>query len=88
MERPCLGPVGTAYPKQPPKPAKLGGRGKAADLTQGGLFGEMFPLSLNSTIIAVYGITTLQGSSSSHADGWFYTDFYLFHHLLKNTANE
>ena len=94
MDRSYLGPVGSPYPSQSLEPAKFGGKGKAANLPQGGLLGRTFPtrcppaVSLNSIIIAVCGIHDLSNNSSPSADGWFHTDFYLFHHLLKNTANE
>jgi hypothetical protein len=45
-------------------------------------------------IVAVCGIndgpanTSTQGNAGPQNDGWFFSDFYLFHHLFKEVAND
>lgn len=37
---------------------------------------------LRSRIVAVCGITDVDNLASPELDGWFFSDFYLFHHLF------
>ena len=72
--------------------AAFGGYGK----TEGELYGELldrgFPAlcppapSVNTTIVAVCGPNDYNGNAGPKQDGWFFSDFYLFHHLFKGTA--
>ncbi|KAI9371983.1 hypothetical protein BJX61DRAFT_543127 [Aspergillus egyptiacus] len=39
----------------------------------------------NTRIIALCGANNWHDNASPQADGWFFSDFYLFHHLLEDT---
>ncbi|EFR01091.1 hypothetical protein MGYG_04095 [Nannizzia gypsea CBS 118893] len=39
-------------------------------------------ISPTSRVVAVCGVTDYDGQASPSVDGWFFSDFYLFHHLL------
>jgi hypothetical protein len=66
-------------------PTAFGGRGRKAG-KYGGLLGVEFssrcPPSIEprNRIVAVCGINDL-AVSSPQGDGWFHSNFYLFHHL-------
>lgn len=40
----------------------------------------------NTRIIALCGANDWHDNASPQADGWFFSDFYLFHHLLEDTG--
>jgi hypothetical protein len=69
------------------KPTDFGGWGRGAGL-DGGLTGVEFsarcppPLRRRTRIVAVCGINDFRNASSPQEDGWFHSDFYLFHHLF------
>lgn len=76
-------------------PSDFGGFGKVAGLQKeekGGLKGISFisrcPPDLNplTRIVAVCGITDYREDAAPDADGWFLSDFYLFHRLLKGVG--
>lgn len=68
-------------------PAELGGWGRGAG-EDGGLgnikFSSRCPPTIwpSTRIIAVCGANDYKGASSPLHDGWFHSDFYLFHHLF------
>lgn len=74
------------------EPAKLGGFGKDQSEPQGGLQGRVFrsrcppDVAPSTRILAVCGPNDYQDNASPEQDGWMFSDFYLFHHLLKNTS--
>ncbi|KKZ67182.1 hypothetical protein EMCG_07127 [[Emmonsia] crescens] len=39
----------------------------------------------NTRVIALCGVTDFRNNASPKADGWFLSDFFLFHHLLQNS---
>ena len=43
-------------------------------------------VTLDTIIIAVCGPNDHGNNASPSADGWYFSDFYLFHHLLRGTA--
>lgn len=51
-------------------------------------FGSRCPpvVTPDTTIIAVCGPNDKEDNTSPVKDGWFFSDFYLFHHLFQNTA--
>lgn len=76
-------------------PSDFGGFSKVAGLPneeQGELneisFISRCPPDLNPStrIVAVCGITDHLGLAAPDKDGWFFSDFYLFHHLLKGVG--
>ena len=81
-------------PSEQVEPAALGGFGKIADLPSGGLQNMRFdsrcpPIVVPATIvIAVCGPNDYADNASPDKDGWFFSDFYLFHHLLQGTAQQ
>lgn len=42
----------------------------------------------NTRTIALCGANDWNGSPTSRKDGWFFSDFYLFHHLLEGTGKQ
>jgi hypothetical protein len=76
------------------KPAEFGGHGKetGGPSTAGGLrdreFVSLCPPDIqpNTRILAVCGINDFNNSSAPSEDGWFHSDFYLFHYLLRDRA--
>lgn len=78
------------------EPAKYGGygQGTAPDAAQmrGGLLGKTFNsrcppiVTPDTTIIAVCEPNNFQGNAGPEMDGWFFSDFYLFHHLFQGTT--
>jgi hypothetical protein len=40
----------------------------------------------NTRIIAVCGISDIQGMANPSLDGWFFSDFFLFHYLLQDSG--
>lgn len=50
----------------------------------------------NTKVIGICGISdwnakndpSLPGTADPHKDGWFFSDFYLFHHLLKDVSSD
>ena len=69
------------------KPTDFGGWGRKAG-PDGGLTGVEFSSRCPPTIkpctriVAVCGINDFRNASSPEDDGWFHSDFYLFHHLF------
>jgi hypothetical protein len=69
------------------KPTDFGGWGRKKG-PNGGLldveFSSRCPPTIepHTRIVAVCGITDFNNSSSPQEDGWFHSDFYLFHHLF------
>jgi hypothetical protein len=69
---------------------KLGGYGRGEGYL-GGLKEEEFSslcppdVQPNTRIIAVCGASDTKGFGSPDQDGWFFSDFYLFHHLLEDS---
>lgn len=74
------------------EPEKLGGHAKSFNLPKGGLIGKTFsaqcpPAIVSGTrIVAVVGPNDFRDNASPEADGWFFSDFFLFHHLLKGIS--
>lgn len=74
------------------EPEKLGGYGKEPNLPKGGLIGKTFnaqcpPAVVKGTrIVAVAGPNDFRDNASPEMDGWFFSDFFLFHHLLKEVS--
>lgn len=74
------------------QPTQDGEYGQEDNKPQGGLLNKSFKsrcppiVTPDSTIIAVCGPNDYLGNASPEKDGWFYSDFYLFHHLLRGTA--
>jgi hypothetical protein len=56
------------------------------------LFGIKFParcmpnISRKTRVVAVFGITDIEGRAVPERDGWFMSEFYSFNHLLWNAA--
>jgi hypothetical protein len=73
------------------KPTAIGGYGRQAG-RDGGLtnveFSSRCPpdISSHTRIVAVCGINDYHNASSPTKDGWFHSDFYLFHHLFSSTC--
>lgn len=76
-------------------PAEFGGYGKKAGLPAeeiGGLKDVSFvsrcppDLSPSARILAICGTTDHKNDAAPENDGWFLSDFYLFHHLLKGVG--
>jgi hypothetical protein len=73
------------------RPADFGGYGKQTGLAEmkGGLRDKEFrsycppDVQPSSRIIAVCGINDFGDAASPAKDGWFISDFYLFHHLFR-----
>jgi hypothetical protein len=40
----------------------------------------------NTRIIVVCGISDIQGMANPSRDGWFFSDFFLFHYLLQDSG--
>jgi hypothetical protein len=78
-----------AYP-QSLNPADLGGFGRGEGYL-GGLkedeFSSFCPPDVQpgTRIIAVCGASDTKGYGSPDRDGWFFSDFFLYHHLLENS---
>lgn len=76
------------------QPTQYSGHGKASDETLGSLIGHSFnsrcpPVVTQDTIvIGVCGPNDYKNNASPLADGWLFSDFYLFHHLFYGTAME
>ncbi|MCJ1401666.1 hypothetical protein MMC11_004883 [Xylographa trunciseda] len=76
------------------KPAEYGGFGQLKKEPLGGLKECAYPslcppaVTTNTIIIAVCGPNDFMGNASPEKDGWFFSDFFLFHHLLKGTASK
>jgi hypothetical protein len=73
------------------KPTDFGGWGRKAG-PYGGLRGVEFsarcppPIEPHTRIVAVCGINDFKDASSPGEDGWFHSDFYLFHHLFSDLS--
>jgi hypothetical protein len=73
------------------EPTELRGWGRNAG-PDGGLTGVEFSarcppvIKRRTRIVAVCGITDFQDASSPTNDGWFHSDFYLFHHLYSGLS--
>lgn len=76
------------------EPAKIGGYGRVEGEPHGGLLGCRFLsrcppiITLNTIIISVCSPNDYQDNASTIQDGWFFSDFYIFHHLFQGTATE
>lgn len=76
------------------KPAQFGGHGKQKDRPYGGIadcvINSRCPpvVTLNTIIIAVCGPNDYDDNAGPLRDGWFFSDFFLFHHLFRGTASE
>ncbi len=74
------------------EPAKLGGFGKDFAQEQDGLRGRVFAsmcppdISPGTRIVAVCGPNDYMDNASPDNDGWIFSDFYLFHHLFRDTS--
>ena len=74
------------------QPANYGGYGKVPGEPQGGLLNRTFnticpPIVTPDTIIlAVCGPNDFAGNAHPSNDGFFLSDFYLFHHLFRDTS--
>jgi hypothetical protein len=72
------------------RPQDIGGYGKGSG-RHGGIENLSFAthcppdVQPGTRIIAICGVADVDRSASPQVDGWFYSDFYLFHHLLRNT---
>lgn len=70
-----------------PQPKSIGGHAKqtGAELQE---FCSFCPPDVQprTRILAVCGINDQENSASPERDGWFLSDFYLFHYLLENTG--
>ncbi|PGH34709.1 hypothetical protein GX50_02497 [[Emmonsia] crescens] len=42
-------------------------------------------VSAKSRVVAVCGVTDYENGAAQNEDGWFFSDFYLFYHLLSPT---
>ena len=45
-------------------------------------------VSPHTIVVAVYGPNDHENNAGPQADEWYYSDFYIFYHLLKGTANK
>ena len=76
------------------QPALYGGYGKEDDKPFGGLKDRFFDsrcppiITTDTIIIAVCGPNDYRSNAHPNADGWFFSDFYLFHHLFRGTAKQ
>ena len=76
------------------KPAEYGQLGQSKKEPLGGLEDCAYPslcppaVTKNTIIIAVCGPNDFTDNASPEKDGWFFSDFFLFHHLLKGTASK
>ncbi|MCJ1246590.1 hypothetical protein MMC30_003799 [Trapelia coarctata] len=74
------------------QPAQYGGYGQDAKQIYGGLEGREFnsrcppEVTKDSVIIAVLGPNDWNSNASPQQDGFFISDFYMFHHLFRETA--
>ncbi|MCJ1271269.1 hypothetical protein MMC22_011169 [Lobaria immixta] len=76
------------------KPSDYGGYGKSVGAPYGGLEGRIYNsrcppvVTPDTTIIAVCGPNDCSDNAHPKADGWFFSDFFLFHHLFRGTAKQ
>ena len=75
------------------EPARHRGFGQDPTRPQGLLdhsFNSRCPpvVTRDTIIVAVCGPNDHQGNASPLEDGWFFSDFYLFHHLFRDTATK
>lgn len=83
-----------ASSSQQRKPAEYAGYGQDPSKPQGGLLDKSFDsrcppvVTPNTTIIAVCGPNDYDDNANPQRDGWFFSDFYLFHHLFRHTAQK
>ena len=76
------------------KPAEFGGYGKepggpsTAYCLRDREFASLCPPDIqpNTRILAVSGINDFENDSAPSENGWFHSDFYLFHYLLQDRA--
>ena len=86
--------MGYPAPTELIKPINYGGFGKANGLPYGGLedlsFSARCPpvVTPDTVIIAVCGPNDFEGNAAPDKDGWFFSDFYLFHHLMRSTSKQ
>lgn len=68
--------------------------GKSEGVPYGGLENRVFNsrcppvVTPDTIIIAVCGPNDYMKNASPKADGWFFSDFFLFHHLFRGTAKQ
>jgi len=84
MQRP------TQHPQLPPTmvPGQHGGFAQSGDVEQ-----RQFPTvtgkrSSRCRILAVCGTNDYAGNAAPHEDGWFFSDFFMLHHLLKPVTED
>ncbi len=82
--------AGTMSSPQYLKPSEFGGFGRGeGDLPQlnNDEFVSLCPPDIqpNTRIIAVCGVSDATGRGAPSKDGWFFSDFFLFHHLLEDS---
>ena len=76
------------------QPAQYGGYGKVEGEPLGGLEDRSFSsrcppvVTRDTIIIAVCGPNDFENNASPDGDGWLFSDFYLFHHLFRGTAEQ
>lgn len=74
------------------EPTQCGGVGRIEGEVCGGLQGRLFVsqcppvVTPHTIIIAVCGPNDYMSNAALTQDGWFFSDFYLFHHPFKDTA--
>lgn len=74
------------------QPTHYGGWEQDINQPRGGLLDKSFSsrcppaVTTDTTIIAVCGPNDFQGNANPLKDGWYFSDFYLFHHLFRDTA--
>ncbi|KAL4943013.1 hypothetical protein BDV06DRAFT_221620 [Aspergillus oleicola] len=67
-------------------PKSIGGDGREAGAETREFLSFCPPdIQPNTRIIALCGANDWHDNASPQADGWFFSDFYLFHHLLEDT---
>ena len=73
--------------------SQFGGHGKSDEYQEGFInrsFNSRCPpiVTPDTIIVAICGPTDDNDNASPDADGWIFSDFYLFHHLFRGTAKE
>jgi hypothetical protein len=80
-----------AFDMQKLKPTDFGGHGRASGIC-GGLWDREFisfcppDVQPRTRVIGVCGVNDFKDAASPQQDGWFISDFYLFHYLLQDSS--
>ena len=82
--------VRIAPPGEPLRPNELGGHGQGRTSLLGNVYDSTCPPAtpLNSILIAVCGPNDFKNNAQPQNDGFFFSDFYLYHHMFRGAAGK